>query len=494
MDSRLDFVLPDFARYSWVSDAAMEAWQPRLARIAKAWGEVEWRSVLAGVRSCSLTQVSLEETIGLAGRCIEAGLSVLPLQVEHRLVQSYASTTVQSANGALNALRVAVGKQQDLALFKEAWDRGDNGRMGQLLGYPDCCRAFFQERWVEQRWVDTTWPMADHAEAGHSNGHIEVDGPPEVNVLWRWAGVRAVPHLPCRFDCQPSSQLASQLLEVGNQSGFKTEMEWIREILSWPVEWSALHGISEIKTPILKISARTDATKDKHTVQYTGHQFPAEGASGIRFPYNSPKRFLISNSVASKNGLEQTIEVSSIVPDWYYRDNGFSSQHGLDVAHQPLVDEARNAMDGVEGNVIDFGCGNGLLVKKICEGRSGVIPYGLDVNEASIAHAWELMPAYAEHFVSGDMFDVESWPVVQQFALGIFMIGRLLESGGGRVEQFLKGVKERCARVLVYVYPGWSDRDLETLVQDAGLRLRRTDGKNAGLLDMGYFEQPLETA
>ena len=31
------------------------------------------------------------------------------------------------------------------------------------------------------------------------------------------------------------------------------------EILSWPVEWSVLHGIAEIKTPIFRVISRSDA-------------------------------------------------------------------------------------------------------------------------------------------------------------------------------------------------------------------------------------------
>ena len=109
--------------------------------------------------------------------------------------------------------------------------------------------------------VDTTWPMA-LASAGASNGTraLAVSGPPEANILWRWMGVRAVPHLPCRFDCPATVELARRFLDVGREAGYREEMDWLVEILGWPVEWSALHGIAEVRTPILKVSTRTDAT------------------------------------------------------------------------------------------------------------------------------------------------------------------------------------------------------------------------------------------
>ncbi len=50
---RLDFTLPDFTRFSWVSEEARRVWEPRLKRISSAWFDVEW---LSGPR-ISLTQV-----------------------------------------------------------------------------------------------------------------------------------------------------------------------------------------------------------------------------------------------------------------------------------------------------------------------------------------------------------------------------------------------------------------------------------------------------
>jgi hypothetical protein len=76
--------------------------------------------------------------------------------------------------------------------------------------------------WVDDAMVDTTWLMA-LASAGASNGTrvLAVSGPPEANILWRWMGVRAVPHLPCRFDC-PATTLGAAggaVLDLGCGNG-----------------------------------------------------------------------------------------------------------------------------------------------------------------------------------------------------------------------------------------------------------------------------------
>jgi hypothetical protein len=171
---------------------------------------------------------------------------------------------------------------------------------------------------MEQGLVDTTWPMATMTMAPpEGTKSIEVTQVfSETNVLWRWLGIRAVPHLPCSFDCQHSIALGKKLMEMGRYAGYQDEMDWLLEILSWPVEWSALHGIAEIKTPILKISTRTDATGLKYVVRYKGDVYPSEGAQGLNFPYclthTQPH---LTNSRGFKRGLDNPINTLDSYPE-----------------------------------------------------------------------------------------------------------------------------------------------------------------------------------
>src|SRR5206468_4260350 len=139
-----------------------------------------------------------------------------------------------------------------------------------LLAFPVCCRAFFKDIWARQSCLDTTWAMTADAWGADRGRAATVSGPPGANILWRWMGVRLVPHLPCRFDCGDTLALAERLRAVWVEAGFFEELGWAEEILRWPVEWSALHGIAEIKTPILKVATRTDATAGKYLVRYEG--------------------------------------------------------------------------------------------------------------------------------------------------------------------------------------------------------------------------------
>jgi hypothetical protein len=153
--------------------------------------------------------------------------------------------------------------------------------------------------------IDPIWPMATAESAPDSLRQIDVQGSIFTNVLWRSVGVRAVPHLPCRFDCHATQKFGQLFIDTAIQLGFQDEIGWLSQILSWPVEWSALHGIAVIKTPVLKISTRTDATAEKLTVRCLGNDSPKEGAQGLAFPYRTLPRTMVTESAGFQRGLVQ---------------------------------------------------------------------------------------------------------------------------------------------------------------------------------------------
>ena len=99
--------------------------------------------------------------------------------------------------------------------------------------------------------------------------------------MWVSDQARKVPHYPCRFDCPASHALAKKFIVAGKNAGNGRALENALEILHWPVEWSCLHGIAETRTPIAKISQRTDATALKCTLRLRGDSYPKEGAKAL---------------------------------------------------------------------------------------------------------------------------------------------------------------------------------------------------------------------
>ncbi len=386
-----------------MGEGARIVWEPRVQRICQAWSDVEWLSVSDGVRQCALVALSQE---GLSRAC-RSGLSV------DLSACSLPPTELPDYQGLTFIL---VGGLADVNRARDAWAAHDDEQLGQLLGYPACCRRFFRQVWVEQRCVDTTWAMAANTATPEGSA-LTVDGIENqlANILWRWIGVRAVPHLPCRFDCPATLRFGEQMLEVAARAGYVDEAGWAREVLSWPVEWSGLHGIAEIKTPVLKISARTDATARKLTVRWTGTGYPDEGATGLRFPYRAPARKPMAEGRRFRRALEISLgpeltgpeltgpeltgpeltgpeltgpeltgqeltgqavtgqEVTGLQvtrprarseqrigpprvaePAWYYTDNGFSSHQAMDELHRPIVAVAGQILDGAPRQCAGF--------------------------------------------------------------------------------------------------------------------------------------------
>lgn len=470
---RLDFELPEFTRLSWVSDAAREVWEPRLKRITRAWLELEWRSVAAGLRRCGVTIVSPVDLVEQAGDWARQGLSGVPLEIQGQN-SGYVSVAQRPALGEPFVYRVVVGAPDSVRAFRDAWDAGDDREMGQLLGYPACCVEFFRRVWGDEGLTDTTWPMA-LGTVPPENGTrcLEVAGPPEANILWRWMGVRPVPHLPCRFDCQASVELGRAMIAAGRQAGFGEEMTWLLEILSWPVEWSALHGIAEIKTPVLKVSAHTDATATKYTVRRHGAAYPAEGVRGLTFPYRRP-RVAMTEARGFRLGLANPLKTIEELPEWYASDNGFPSLAAMENAHRPVVEVARAALAGKGGNVLDLGCGNGALLHQIRKASLGAVPCGVELEPSRLEHARLLLPEFATNFVLGDGFESDAiWADGRRYPLVLLMPGRLLEAGPERAARLRQRLRERCDALLVYAYGDWLRRyrNLEGLARRAGLVL-----------------------
>lgn len=478
MNDQLDFQLPEFVRMAWVSSVARERWLPRFQHIMAAWARIEWLSVLAGVRSCALTMVTSEEFVSRGAEWAGHGLNVLPVAMEGATNLSYRASSAPLEPGQPFLFRMVLGTPENVMRFKTAWDAGDHEAMGALLGYPACCTAFFHDVWVAQRLVDTTWPMAAATITATADAHCcKVQGPPEANILWRWMGLRAVPHLPCRFDCAPTVSLGEQLLAVGRDAGFTDEMDWLLEVLNWPVEWSALHGIAEIKTPVLKVSTRTDATAGKYMVQRLGSGHPPEGGQGLTFPYRVQQRSAVTSSRAYRAGLAH-VDREAESPAWYATDNGFGSVAAMDAAHAPVAQLALATLAGCGGNVLDLGCGNGALLRKIHAGVLAITPFGVELEETRSAHARELWPEYADHFIGGNLFAAEAlWPADRRYALAILMPGRLLEASPAEATRLREHIQQQCDHLLVYAYDDWLERygGLAELSATAGLRVEEID-------------------
>ncbi|ALG67649.1 hypothetical protein [Beggiatoa leptomitoformis] len=307
---RLDFVLPDFTRISWVSEEARSQWEHRFTRLIQVWQTAEWQSVKTGMRGCCTLVLSPTQFIEQASLWIEQGLVSLPLEMQAVAQYANAQALLQVAGDTPFLLRVAVGYPAAIQALQRAINQQDEAEISRLVGYPYCCYQAFHHYCAEQGFIDMTWhsALASHHQPDSESQLIKLSSCIETNLFWQSLGLRLIPHNPCRYDCPASIEMGKQFILLLQQLGFTEELSWLQEIFDFPVAWSALHGIAEIKTPLLKISTTTDATPTKYIVHYQGQTYPLAGGQGLTFPYRLARQPVLSQSPSFKRGLAHRLE------------------------------------------------------------------------------------------------------------------------------------------------------------------------------------------
>jgi SAM-dependent methyltransferase len=160
--------------------------------------------------------------------------------------------------------------------------------------------------------------------------------------------------------------------------------------------------------------------------------------------------------------------------EWYYLDNGFRSGPDMDKEHEPILRLAAETLAHLTGNVLDLGCGNGVLLKKICHSNYDLVPWGVDRSRDAIAHARLLTPRYADHFILSNIFhDCAVWSNDLRFEFVILMLGRIAEAPPALAEKLLRRIKGSATNLLVYAYDAvlHQHRSLDDLARKTGVSL-----------------------
>jgi len=333
--------LPEWTRWAWASMVEREYWKPLIDRVSSLREEIEWITVIEGIRPAMYTFVRPENLLHVNTRAAKHGLVVVPVMQTNREVNAYSSgSSGRSFNPNMPwQYRVLIANKDVLPLILATENIADNNEvLGQVLGYPSCCREFFHRTWGAGQ-VDTTWDQ--YAETGTAVG------PVEANMLWRWLGVRWVSHLPCSYQCSATIEIGQKTRTAMKKYGYAEEVKVIDSVLSWPVRWSGVNGIAEIVGPAIKISTRTDWAPPSDNRRFTR---PGQ--------YGKP-----------------TAEM--------WKENGFSSFTGMLSAHAPLLEEIKTLVPK-NGAIIDLGCGNGRLLRTAKLNRLDMSIGGVDINESAI--------------------------------------------------------------------------------------------------------------
>lgn len=444
--------LADFARRQWVSGPARETWEPRIARIGAQFAAAERESVELGIRRAALQNITPDQLPELARKAAERGLTVTPLEMVGR-PGSYSAAPAPVEAGRPWDYRVAITSSRISArLFLQAWAAGDDDQIGELLGYPKCCRRFFAETWAAGS-TDPTWYMGAHG-----------GGPLEANMLLRWAGVRYVPHMPCSFQCDPTVELGEQL------RGRMPELErrWADALLSMPALWSARNSIGEVQTPLFNLNFRTDPAPELREIRRDGAHYPEHAAAGLRFPYR------VSARAGSQGGLEPAAGRLEKEDPCRWLENGFGSRRAMLRAHRTVEAVRPSRGTKTRRTVLDLGCGNGRLARILAGPKGEGLAYGVEFDRGRARSAEQNL----DGVLCSDIFSAELERLTINPDLILLMPGRLLEGEFGKASpgferrvEFVKKLEALGGELVVYVYGDWIDKfeSLEALCRAAGL-------------------------
>lgn len=289
-----DRVLPPFARIAWVSESARSTWQPRLAALAAAVSAVEWVSVAEGARPAAVVAVAGAQRAAIQAAWAKRGLAGV------QLADGWPVPAVLRAASVF-----AVGSRQTARAVQAMWTAEDDEGLGAALGYPPCCVSALCRGAGGRR--EGAWLMAASAADGQPSAPTA--GPAALNPLWWQLGLAGIPHWACHPGCQESAVMAAAFRAVAGDAGLADDWRRLQEVLSWPVEWTALHGIAELKTPVLKMATATGVSDELWRAAWAGTSYPADGAVGLRFPYRAPRHLPLTSKNSFRAGLRRPLPI-----------------------------------------------------------------------------------------------------------------------------------------------------------------------------------------
>lgn len=371
----------------WSSDAARRAWESPLARAAAAWRELELISVPA-VRPSALVDVEAADLPTAVADAIRAGLRATPIAA--------------AAGGGLRVAFHAPGLETEWAA---AW--GYDARVGELLGFPACCRAHFERAWAAGR-RDTVLTQE------------RPDGPPEANTWLRQLGVRLVPHLPCSSDCPASAELGGQIAAAGRAAGLGEEVDALLTVLRLPVRYSAASGVAIAETPLFRFM--TGTTEEGSASRLGDNVDPPPPAS--------------------------------------WEDCGFSTREAMAAAHAALL-----AALGPVGSALDLGAGDGTLLTSLKLGGGPGPWVGVEVDPGRVWRGTRRHPSVA---LVCDRIEGFRWGGAEAFDVALIAAPRLHEMSAPAAAAVCDRLRVAGRRLALYAYNDWKP-ELAAMVKAFGL-------------------------
>lgn len=302
MKIQSDFFMHDFTRLMWADKSMQREYEQIINQGFKIHNEMDVASVANNLYPIASIQCILQTIPDMVERIARQGLIAIPIKAN-------VPKSFNRFDAKADTYYCIIAKSVQKAIeYVDAFNAQDWVTMAALRGLPTCCQTFYHIC-SSQNIFDPIWQSATNSVnevVKPSTRKITVTSCPELNPLLRYLGITMLGYVPHSLHCKPSMTLVSRRVELASSINLAHQIDVFIEMLSWPMEWSVLHGIAEIKTPLFKLATNSMATLDKWSVQIQGQTSPKEQLKGLVFPYNLAIRDQLRSESISAKYLNET--------------------------------------------------------------------------------------------------------------------------------------------------------------------------------------------
>lgn len=238
-----------------------------LSEFNKVFHQAEYEMVRRGARDADVYHLNANAYDEQIEKVFQDGLVFLPI-LRSKSYSGFSHKHFPSDELGQDVMVYGVvAKDLDVAKeFKAAHNPVDHVKVGEMLGYPECCCKAFAEYWNISQ--DPIFEIAKNTiGAIGCDQKLDVSGDPRLYVHMRYAGLRIIPWFPCSFKCDESTERAKKWQSIIDDisPGVSDRM---MDLLSMPTTWDLLNSMVVVSHPFIKIMATSYYTEANKIVVF----------------------------------------------------------------------------------------------------------------------------------------------------------------------------------------------------------------------------------
>jgi len=261
-----------FTRIVYNSPQNKKVWGQKISRASSVHNKAEFEMVRMGYRKAATMHISPYSYDESIEKIIRNDLVWLPIQrTKNYNGFSHKHFPTDPRDPDSSVYGVLARSIEDAEAFRNAsqGQTTDHNIIGDLLGFPQCCRNFFNEVWPKG-YFDPIWQAAERTEGAEkvSETHIALKKVyPEAMQVFRYIGPRITSHLSCSFTCEESKKEGQRWVECMEE--FDPEgLQAMMDILTLPFKWSVKWGIAIVTTPHFRVITNSVPSKKEYIIEF----------------------------------------------------------------------------------------------------------------------------------------------------------------------------------------------------------------------------------